>query len=630
MRMRILKCNKYINVVFCGLIATVVGVILPCSDSSRASALTYQDIINVQFTFNPVIRIDLSDSELLVSNLAPGAASDSNIITVSASTNASAGYQLSATVGAKGGTDALVNTLDNTKTFANLTTTKAGLVDFVDNTWGYSYCADTSANCGTGGTSSWVSGSVGETTAGYGGLPLDDNDDASLRGQGGVTLISTIGDGDNGSSVQFKIGAKAGANQVAGTYNNTINFYAVANPEPQHEPVECEAGKICYNVNSLGPTEGTMGMQTAPSIDGNEIVLLASNFSRTGYGFAGWNTEPDYSGEFYGPQETITTPVGTTANGLSLYAVWVKSEGSIQDTSKVASVCNRLTTAPTDGTANLSSVSALTDQRDNNTYAIAKLADGNCWMIENLRLDNTATLTLANTNNPLNDGTNVTLKHNYSDTETYNTLSPSQDPATTAWCDSDEASCDDQSMLYTGNTTSRATNPTSNYNANLYSYGNYYNWYSATAGRGTYGFDTNNNSVAGDLCPNGWHLPQGGNKTRIESDDDNDFWNLTVDALNNGTTPANYRSLKPYYSGDAEASPVDKKLRSYPNNFIYSGSVLSGSVYNRSTIGYFWSSTARDSGGAYILQLSSSYVYPGTLNFYKYIGRTVRCVASGV
>ena len=38
-------------------------------------------------------------------------------------------------------------------------------------------------------------------------------------------------------------------------------------------------------------------------------------------------------------------------------------------------------------------------------------------MIENLRLDNTAQLTLANTNNPLNDGTNVTLKHNYIDTD---------------------------------------------------------------------------------------------------------------------------------------------------------------------------------------------------------------------
>ena len=32
-------------------------------------------------------------------------------------------------------------------------------------------------------------------------------------------------------------------------------------------------------------------------------------------------------------------------------------------------------------------VKALKDQRDNNVYTVAKLADGNCWMIENLRLD---------------------------------------------------------------------------------------------------------------------------------------------------------------------------------------------------------------------------------------------------
>ena len=30
---------------------------------------------------------------------------------------------------------------------------------------------------------------------------------------------------------------------------------------------------------------------------------------------------------------------------------------------------------------------ALTDARDNNTYTVARLADGKCWMTENLRLD---------------------------------------------------------------------------------------------------------------------------------------------------------------------------------------------------------------------------------------------------
>ena len=49
--------------------------------------------------------------------------------------------------------------------------------------------------------------------------------------------------------------------------------------------------------------------------------------------------------------------------------------------------------------AALSSVTALTDQRDGETYAVARLADGNCWMIENLRLD--AEDTLGDTNKVL-------------------------------------------------------------------------------------------------------------------------------------------------------------------------------------------------------------------------------------
>ena len=245
-------------------------------------------------------------------------------------------------------------------------------------------------------------------------------------------------------------------------------------------------------------------------------------------------------------------------------------------------------------------------------------------MIENLRLDNSATLTTTNTNNPLNDGTNVTLKHNYSDTETYNTLSASQDPTTTAWCSSNSASCDDQSMLFTGNTTNRASSPTTNGVA-MYSYGNYYNWYSATAGRGTYSFSTNNNSVAGDLCPAGWHLPIGGRKANV---DVSDFWKLSRATI--GADPANFANDNFYYTGTPEGTDASNKMRAYPNNFVYSGNVYGGSVLGRGSYGNFWSSTANSSVYAYNLYLYSSYVYPGANVSNKYYGGAVRCVAPGV
>ena len=66
---------------------------------SSASALTYSSDVDVSFTFNSVISVQLSSANIYINNLAPGTASDSNIITVGANTNASAGFQLSATVG---------------------------------------------------------------------------------------------------------------------------------------------------------------------------------------------------------------------------------------------------------------------------------------------------------------------------------------------------------------------------------------------------------------------------------------------------------------------------------------------------------------------------------------------------
>ena len=423
-----------------------------------------------------------------------------------------------------------------------------------------------------------------------------------------------------GASITPKYQITTGSSQPAGTYTGKVKYTLVhPNTEIPLHPEITTAGQICYYPNGSNVV-GTMGCQDVAS----SIDLLASNFSRSGYGFAGWNTEFDYSGTFYGPNETIslnTADYSGTNPGLSLYAIWVKGVGSLQDSSKVTQLCGTggtggsLRTAPIDGTANLSSVSALTDQRDNQTYAIAKLADGKCWMIENLRLDNTAELTTTNTNNPLNDGTNVTLKHNYTDTDTHNTLSPTSavaynaDAAPDGWCTTHSAACDDQSRLRTDNTANRATgNPNVN-TGSMYSYGNYYNWYSATAGNGTY--SKSSGETAGDLCPSGWKLPYG-------------------NSTGNGNTSGGFYYLNYKINNDTNAtdSNASKNLRAYPNNYLYSGYVSGGSLSYRGSYGNYWSSTAYSSNYAYFLNLNSSFVDPGTYGSNKYYGGAVRCLAS--
>ncbi len=457
-----------------------------------------------------------------------------------------------------------------------------------------------------------------------------------------------VGPASTGSRVTTTYAAYVSRTQPAGTYEGKVKYTLVhpASEEPL-SPQTPTQGCINYFANA-STAVGTMGCQSVSS-DGASVALYASNFSRDGYGFAGWSDAYDYAtnqnAHFYGPNEDITVPTGTTANGLSLYAVWVKSTGSMQ--SDATTACNKLTAANYNIetgalTANLSSITALTDDRDGDTYAIAKLSDGNCWMIENLRLaDNhqedantvPTTLTTTNTNNPLNDNdaTNptVTLKHNYADAETHNTLSATSnvaynaDTAPNGWCTDNSAACDDQSRLRTDNTANRvfySTTQNMSTDANLYSYGNYYNWYSATAGRGTY--STGSNVVAaGDLCPANWHLPYGGNGTGTKGGKTSGGFSY-LDTMMGGTGASSS-------TNSVTSATMSTYWRQFPNNFVYSGNVNGASLYNRGSYGFFWSSTAYSRSYAYSLNFSSSYVNPGTNDYSgKYCGWIVRCVVA--
>ena len=139
------------------------------------------------------------------------------------------------------------------------------------------------------------------------------------------------------------------ATQPADTYVGKVKYTMVhpATKLPQDGPMNCASGKICYSPNA-NDTEGTMATQNVIA----SPTLFPSNFSRTGYGFAGWSDKYDYAtnpeAKFYGPNETITLNAADytgTNPGLSLYAVWVKSQGNLQDSAKVASVCSSLTQA---------------------------------------------------------------------------------------------------------------------------------------------------------------------------------------------------------------------------------------------------------------------------------------------
>lgn len=374
--------------------------------------------------------------------------------------------------------------------------------------------------------------------------------------------------------------------QPAGTYTGQVK-YTLVHPytaDPPEKPFACSANSICYLPNAT--ISDTMGDQTIQATD-TEATLWASNFQRPGYGFAGWSETPDYSDptKIYGPNETIHFTAGQYSgwnDGLILYAYWVESTGYLQNFT--TEQCSAMTT---------NQITALTDNRDNNVYTIAKLADGNCWMVENLRLANEYTvnnvttpviLSSANTNNP-----NLPLTN--SDGNTSNSLSTPTD-YTTTWCIDDSPSCIDKSMLAINNTTN--LNTISSPDDDIYVYGNYYNWYSATAGNGKFdvGYDVN---VPGDICPTGWRLPTG--------DIGGDYSILNTD-INQGKTND------------------DSGLRLFPANFVYSGNV---DGWGKGSNGTYQSSTSQQPG------ITISFFYTNNqvelVDWgYEWMGISVRCL----
>lgn len=431
-----------------------------------ASTLSYQSSELVSFTFNPTIQITISDN-LTIPSLSPGDGKDSNIITVTASSNAISGYTLSSTVGDS--TTYPTNELrkDGTNTtykFTNLTSNIDSLTNFSDNEWGYSYSTDS-------GTT-WQSGDItGTPTLGYGGLPLYTTETP-------ITLINSPDASTN--SVQFKIGARASTTQVAGEYTNIINFIGLARPNPTYITLD-------------------------------QATYMQDDFS------------------------CIATPIGT--------------------------------------------VKSLIDRRDQQSYLVARAKDGNCWMIENLKLGKTITaenptLTLTPADSNVDD--EYTL--NYSDIPADGKFHaytiddvPEQNNSNEFICRNDWDSC-------------------------------YYNWFTATAGAGTSYVTTG--SVDTDICPIGWSLPTNSQLSGIY----NAYPSATQMLVDNPTTTKNNSAGK------------------IPG-FLLSGSYYAGGASGLGINSGYWSSVPSNSAGyAYSMKLLVGAVYPTMNNTNKYLGFSVRCL----
>lgn len=128
----------------------------------------------------------------------------------------------------------------------------------------------------------------------------------------------------------------------------------------------------------------------------------------------------------------------------------------------------------------------LKDARDNSEYKVAKLKDGKCWMIDNLRLgygvETDKTLKLDNTTSDITADefllkmTPSNFDHNIEHSEDF---------------DVEAAYVNDE-------------------------FGGYYSWGTATAGTGAAIDYNKTHDATGSICPKGWRLPTGGANGELE------------------------------------------------------------------------------------------------------------------
>ena len=428
------------------------------------------------------------------------------------------------------------------------------------------------------------------------------------------TSGTDIGTSAEGSTLKSTYQAYISPTQPAGTYTGQVKYTLVhpsdAMPIVPIEPISCPANYICYspaandvlgtmNVEDIGvypnDTSSTIGYQ--PAYSNGSVKLAPPNYKRPGYGFAGWNTEPDGTGTTYGPSQFITTGNISQA-GISLYAKWIRSSGNLQEWNGCSTMI-------------ANQAIALKDARDDNVYTVAKLADNNCWMVENLRLNNAASINSNNTNNPVSG---FTMPYASSDN----------------WCIDNNEICINQSIFNNNNTNIGGTNAsgsnlivamgkeyydddddsymeTVSANGSIYqwySYGNYYNVFLATAGNGTY--DLTSGNVSGDICPTGWSLPSGG--------DNNEFKSLDIALGGTGT----YQTSQ---------SAINRWL-AYPNNFVLSGDWSGSAAEHRGIRANYLSKTINSNSGIDVLYLYAS-SYDGSIQFSsasKNGGHSVRCL----
>ena len=270
----------------------------------------------------------------------------------------------------------------------------------------------------------------------------------------------------------------------------------------------------------------------------------------------------------------------------------------------------------------------LYDIRDGNSYRIRKLADGNCWMTENLRLSWSSSRTLTNADTNINTTNSKTI-----DVATQAT-STNGVPSTTeinAWKEGATAGGNWNRYLSRSNGSHTETNPSqsgaaaTNLTGENQLIGTYYNWYTSTLGSLNSTTETPNIGVNApdDICPKGWQLPRYSAVNGTSTTAQNKSWMYLIRDIYKIITTQGDQSTLPDGKTDANT-----KLHAFPFSLPYSGRVArdSGATVTQATHGHFWSAAPSSATSSRYLYFRGTSVLPEDSMTRTY-GLSVRCVS---
>ncbi|MBR3236228.1 hypothetical protein IKF92_00905 [Candidatus Saccharibacteria bacterium] len=243
------------------------------------------------------------------------------------------------------------------------------------------------------------------------------------------------------------------------------------------------------------------------------------------------------------------------------------------------------------------SETVLIDSRDNKTYLVSKLKDGNCWMTQNLDHD------IVTDGSVVYNSTTTDLPNNTSWDPMWKTYTADDN----AWKSTftEPQSYDPGDLYWSGivGDNTLVTNGDPHYHI-----GNYYNWVAAVASNNGGDYCGYNQDANQSICPVNWTLPKSGNVTSSGS----------------------FSYLIEQYGWDSNTGKMENPSIWESDIKTPLNGIFQGSFYVVGSEGAFWSSMVEDDDYGHIYSLytnKNTGVIPNSTYDNRASGYSVRCLA---